>query len=411
LTSNPAGLSVFRLIAEELNGGEGGPARAKFLAEAALVSRAAGAIGAFSHSRIEQAVAAIERELRSFRHMALADNSLRAADLLYPYAALSGRIEPIPFYEIRLDAFARRTSGFADRPGYKCCEDKFILYMAGRGRLPAFCDADWPRFARRVHDFNAEHCYWFTHRYLYATDMGEADIGIDWVAPAMLLIVAKAAQWGDPDLFFEAAFCVLSTHPEPQWVFAVDALSETLLPNLLAKASDNMRDVYHELFLYSLFRMRRESLGLSPAASDDGSVQALTGLVDALLSKSPDKIAAGFFAAQPLCRHPFVAEICLEKLEWLKDVALTGSLFDNEALRSEAEPAPDLYAEYLKKVDGAAAAICFAHGIPGTQYPISEWTFAPVPLPPAISSPSASPAPVRRPACRDSGFPASAALR
>jgi hypothetical protein len=349
-------LSVFRFIAEELKDSDTGPARAKFLAEAALVARTA-ASDSLPHGRVDAAVAAIERALRGYRHMALGDNSLRASDLLFPYAALHGRIPPIAFYETRLDEFVRRRTALADRPGYRTCEDEFIAYMAGRGKLPAFCEEHWPRFVRRAHDFSVEHCYWFTHRYLYASDMGSVSVDIDWVAPAMLLIVAKAARWGDPDLFYEAAFCVLCAKPLPEWVAAIDTWSEALLPNLLARASDNMSDVYHELFLYSLFKMRRDRVDLPPARNGCGSARALTDFVDALMSKSPDKIGACYFSARPICRHPLLAEICIEKLAWLKDTAQNGTLFENEIRRSEAEPAPELLEEYADRVDAALDVI------------------------------------------------------
>jgi hypothetical protein len=349
--------AVYPLIAEELGKAGTGAGRAKFLAEAALVVRTAASIDRVPDAGLEAALTAIERELHSFRHMALGDNSLRKADLVYPYAALSGLIRPSPFYECRLDDFARTGNRDPDRPAYRACEDQFILYMAGRAKLPALCDGHWAGFVSRVYDFNVEHCYWFTHRYLFASDMGAVETGLDWVAPAMLLVAAKAVRWDNVDLFFEAAFCALSSGALPEWVAAIDAWSERLLPRLLEQASGASRDVYHELFLYRLFRMRRDSLSVPPGPADHESAQAVVGLLDALASKSPQRIAETYLAARPVCRHRLFAEACLAKLDWLEGLARAGTLFDNEAMRSAARPAPDLYDNYLEMLGEAVEAI------------------------------------------------------
>jgi hypothetical protein len=371
----PDNVPFFRLVTVGLNGDTATVPRAKFVGEAALIARAVGLIAHEPDHRLDAVVAALEDELNSSSHMSLADNSLRAADMLYPYAALHGRIRPIPYYETWLDEFVRRRPAFPDRPDYRTCEDEYILYMAGRGKLPVFRNEAWSGSQRQVHDFNTEQCYCLTHRYIYATDMGQSDVGIGWVVPALLIVVGKATLWGNFDLFYEAAFCLLSADPSRQTILLVDSLSEAFLPELQRmQAQLGWDDVYHELLVYSLFRLRRDRIGGSETRDRGGLGGILTEFVNALGSKSPERIVRAHHDLGAVSPHSFFGEVCLEKLTWLKDMARLGVLFENEIMRSGMEAAPDLYGKYEDLVDGAIERIAGA----GRSRPATS----PLPFPP-----------------------------
>jgi len=372
LARPPDNLPFFRLVAAGLSDDAATVPRAKFVGEAGLIARAAGLIAPDPDPRLDAVVAALEQEFNSARHMSLADNALRPVDMLYPYAALHGRIRPIPYYETWLDEFVRRRPAFPDRPNYRICEDDFIIYMAGRGKLPTFSGDIWAGSQRKVYDFNTEQCYCLTHRYIYATDLGESDIAVGWVVPALLVIVGKAALWRNFDLFYEAAFCLISADSSRETVLLVDSLSEVFRPELLRmQAQETVDDVYHELFVYSLFRLRRDRIGASETPDEGRAGEILTEFVAALGSKSPDRIVRANRALCAVFPHLFFDEVCLEKLTWLKDMAGIGVLFENEIMRSAADPAPGLYAEYGQRVDAAMEAIA----------EIGRSSSAPAPLP------------------------------
>ncbi|TJW39836.1 MAG: hypothetical protein E5W83_30020, partial [Mesorhizobium sp.] len=237
----------------------GAAARDKFLGESAIIARALHLLGSRPDSRLDAVVALLEKQLNSSPQISLADNSLRIRELLYPYAALSDYIERIQFYEIWLDEFARVGQLIPDRPKFLHCEEEFILYMAGRGKLPALVSESFLSFYRRAYDFNVEQCYMLTHRYMYSTDFGQHDPTASWIAPALLIIVGKSALWGNFDLFFESAFCALSTNLVPHEIRLIDSLSKMFMPQLMSMLKqDDVQNVYHELFVYSLFKVRRD---------------------------------------------------------------------------------------------------------------------------------------------------------
>lgn len=139
----------FRLVRDGLNGGvTGAAARDKFLGELAIIARALHLLGSRQDSRLNAVVTLLEKQLISSHQISLADNSLRIAELLYPYAALSNYIERIQFYEIWLDEFARVRQLIPDRPKFLDSEAKFILYMAGRSKLPSLVSDLGPPFTR-----------------------------------------------------------------------------------------------------------------------------------------------------------------------------------------------------------------------------------------------------------------------
>jgi hypothetical protein len=345
-------LPFFRLVTDGLNSGAAGALEFKFLGEGALVARAVRLIGSTPDSRLDAVVAALEREVKSSRHMSLADNSLRTADMLYPYAALSGCIQPIQFYEIWLDEFARGRQQIPDRPNYRDCEDDFIIYMAGRGSLPALANDSWFSFYKRVYDFNVEQCYWLTHRYIYSTDLGEFDAGVSWVAPALLIIIGKSARWGNFDLFCEAAFCALSTNLRRDDVLLIDSIFETFLPQLLRiQKQADIHEVYHELFVFSLFKLRRDKLGSSETGGDPSRGKILTNFVDCLSSKSSERIVRSLHQILSVSPHTFFVELCLEKLTWLAATAGIKTLFENEIRNSGMGIEPGVYDQYLARVN------------------------------------------------------------
>ena len=192
----------------------GAAARDKFLCEFSIIARALHLLGSMQDSRLDAVVALLEKQLNSSHQISLADNSLRVAEALYPYAALSNYITRIEFYEIWLDEFARARHLIPDRPKFLDCEDKFILYMAGRSDyLPnLYTLIFWLTFYKKVYDFNIEQCYVLTHRYIYSTDFGQHAPAANWIAPALLIVVAKSALWKNFDLFFEV--CVLCPRNE-----------------------------------------------------------------------------------------------------------------------------------------------------------------------------------------------------
>jgi hypothetical protein len=352
VADSPTDLPFFRLVEDGLGLDAAGAARAKFIGEAALVGRAVGLIGTTSDARLDAVMTAVESELNGPRQMSLADNSLRMADLLYPYAAVRDRIPLIPFYEVWLDAFERRRPPIPDRPDYRVCEDQFILYMARRGKLPAFYAGSLSSFYKRVYDFTVEQCYWLTHRYIYSTDLGEFDAGIGWIAPALLIIVGKAALWDNMDLFYEAAFCALSTNLNRECILAIDGMAEGFRPRVVElQKANHVYEVYHELFVYSLFRLRRDRLDAPGTGEGDRQAAILTEFVGSLASKSSDRIVRAYRDMRTLSDHGFLAEVCLEKLNWLKEVAQARALFENEIRVSGGEAAPGLYEEYVGRVN------------------------------------------------------------
>jgi hypothetical protein len=348
----------FRLAADGLKNGIAAVAPAKFVGEAALIARAAGLIAPDADPRLDDVVAMLEQELNGARHMALADNALRPIDMLYPYAALHGRIQPIPYYETWLDTFVRRRPAIPDRPDYRVCEDDYVIYMAGRGDPPTLGGDNWAGSHRKVYDFNTEQCYCLTHRYIYATDLGEHGISVSWVAAALLIIVGKACLWKNFDLFHEAAFCLLSADRNPGTVHLIDSLSEDFQSEAQEmEARQTIDEVYHELFVYSLFKLRRDRIAIPKSRGDGRAGQFLKEFVASLGSKSPDRIVCAHDALRAKFQDPFLHEACLDKLSWLKETANLGVLFENEIMRSGAEPAPGFYAEYGRRVDAAIAAI------------------------------------------------------
>jgi hypothetical protein len=345
-------LPFFRLVRDGLNGGvTGAAARDKFLCESAIIARALHLLGSRQDSRLDAVVALLEKQLNSSHQISLADNSLRIAELLYPYAALSNYIERIQFYEIWLDEFARVRQLIPDRPKFLDCEDKFILYMAGRSKLPTLVSDSWPSFYKRAYDFNVEQCYVLTHRYIYSTDFGQHAPAASWIAPALLIIVAKSALWGNFDLFFESAFCALSTNLDPHEILLIDSLSKMFMPQLMSMLKqDDVQNVYHELFVYSLFKMQRDRVVLS-TTSNASRGKILTNFVASLGSKAPDKIAQGLHAIQSVCPRAFYNEVCIEKLSWLAATAGMKTLFENEIRSSGRELEPGVYDEYRRLVN------------------------------------------------------------
>ena len=251
-------LPFFRLVRDGLNGGmTGAAARDKFLCKSAVIARALHHLGLSQDSRLDAVLALLEKQLNSSHQISLADNSLRVAEALYPYAALSNYITRIEFYEIWLDEFARARHLIPDRPKFLDCEDKFILYMAGRSDLPNLTCNFWLTFYKKVYDFNIEQCYVLTHRYIYSTDFGQHAPAANWIAPALLIVVAKSALWKNFDLFFKSAFCALATNLHSDEILLIDSLSQMFMAQLMSmlKQSD-VQNVYHELFVYSLYKVQ-----------------------------------------------------------------------------------------------------------------------------------------------------------
>ena len=232
-------------------------------AESAVIARALHLLGSRQDSRLDALFSLLAEQLNSSHHISLADNSLRIAQLLYPYAALSTYIERIQFYEIWLDEFARVKQPIPDRPKFLDCEDQFILYLAGRSKLPVLLSDYWPSFYKRTYDFSVEQCYVLTHRYIYSTDFGRQAPETSWIAPALLIIVGKSALWGNLDLFFESAFCALSTNLDPHEILLIDSLSKIFMPQLMGMLKQgDVQSAYHELFVYSLFKKQRDKASL-----------------------------------------------------------------------------------------------------------------------------------------------------
>ncbi|UWU94300.1 DUF6895 family protein [Bradyrhizobium sp. CB1015] len=343
----------FRLVLDGLNGAvTGAAARDKFLCESAIMARAAHVLGSKQDSRLDAVIALLEKQLNSSHQISLADNSLRIAELLYPYAALSNYIGRIQFYEIWLDEFARVRQFIPDRPKFLDCEDQFILYMAGRSKLPALVSDSWHSFYKRAYDFNVEQCYVLTHRYMYSTDFGQHALAVSWIAPALLIIAGKSALWGNFDLFFESAFCALSANLDPHEVLLIDSLSRMFMPQLKSMLKqDDVQSVYHELFVYSLFKMQRDRVFLSGTTSNASRGKLLTNFVASLASKSPDKIVQGLRAIQSVCPRTFYNEVCIEKLSWLSATAGMKTLFEKEIRSAGRELEPGVYDEYRRLVN------------------------------------------------------------
>jgi hypothetical protein len=316
-------LPFFRLVRDGLNGGiAGAAARDKFLCESAIVARALHLLGSKQDSRLDAVVQLLDKQLNSSDQISLAENSLRISELLYPYAALCNYIERIQFYEIWLDEFARMKQRIPDRPQFLDCEDKFILYMAGRGKLPALVSESCVSFYNKAYDFNVEQCYALTHRFMYSTDFGQHVPEASWIAPALLIIVGKSALWANFDLFFESAFCALSTNPHPDEFLLIDGLSQVFVPELTSLLKrDDVHNVYHELFVYSLFRMQRDRLVVSGSSKTSVGGNLLRNFVAALGSKSPDNIVQCLHAIQSVCPRAFYNEVSIEKLSWLAATA------------------------------------------------------------------------------------------
>jgi hypothetical protein len=346
-------LPFFRLVQDGLNGGvTGAAARDKFLCESAVIARAQHLLGSKHDSALDAVVALLEKHLNSSHQISLADNSLRIAELLYPYAALSNYIERVQFYEIWLDEFARVRQPIPDRPKFLDCEDKFILYMAGRGELPALLSDSWPSFYKKAYDFSIEQCYVLTHRYLYSTDFGRYAPAASWIAPALLIVLGKSALWANFDLFFEAAFCALSTNLDPEEILLIDNLSEMFRPQLMSMLKqDDIQSVYHELFVYRLFKLRRDRFPRSSATSNGHLGKILTNFVASLGSKSPDKIVQCLQVIQSVCPRDFYKEACIEKLSWLAATAGLRTLFENEVRISGTQLGPGVYDEYRRLVN------------------------------------------------------------
>jgi len=343
----------FRLVLDGLNGAvTGAAARDKFLCESAIMARAAHVLGSKHDSRLDAVIALLEKQLNSSHQISLADNSLRIAELLYPYAALSNYIGRIQFYEIWLDEFARMRQFIPDRPKFLDCEDQFILYMAGRSKLPALVRDSWHSFYKRAYDFNVEQCYVLTHRYMYSTDFGQHALAASWIAPALLIIAGKSALWGNFDLFFESAFCALSANLDPHEVLLIDSLSRMFMPQLKSMLKqDDVQNVYHELFVYTLFKMQRDRVFLSGTTSNASRGKLLTNFVASLASKSPDKIVQCLRAIQSVCPRAFYNEVCIEKLSWLSATAGMKTLFENEIRSAGRELEPGVYDEYRRLVN------------------------------------------------------------
>jgi hypothetical protein len=346
-------LPFFRLVRDGLNGGvTDAAARDKFFGESAIVARMLHVLVSRQDSRLDAVVALLEKHLNSSHHISLADNSLRIAELLYPYAALSHYIERIQFYEIWLDEFARVRQLIPDRPEFLDCEDKYILYLTGRGRLPALVSDSRLHFYRRIYDFNVEQCYILTHRYIYSTDFGQHNSAASWIAPALLIVVGKSALWGNFDLFFESAFCALSTNLDPHEILLIDSLSKMFKPQLMSMLKqDDVQKVYHELFVYSLFKIQRDRVVLSGTTRDPIRGEILTDFIASLGSKSPDKIVHCLHAIQSICPRPFYNEVCIDKLSWLEATAGIKTLFENEIMSSGRELQPNVYDEYRELVN------------------------------------------------------------
>lgn len=333
-----------------LNGSLTDVARAKFLGEAALIARALHLIGSSRESDLRALVSVLERELNSWHQISLADNSLRVADLLYPYAALRDYITAIPFYETWLDEFAARRQLVPDRPSYRDCEDQFIAYMAGRGNLPELQDDSLRALYRRMHDFNVEQCYCLTHRYMYATDLGQRELQNDWIGPALLIIIGKSALWKNFDLFFEAAFCALSTNPSRDEVLLIDNLSKLFLPQFKELTQGDIYECYHELFVYALFKLRRDRIRVSSELPDAGSGRVLTNFVESLGSKILHNVVRSLSEIQSIRPHAFYNELCMEKLAWLAATARSQTLFETEIRKSGRGLEPGAYDEYHRQV-------------------------------------------------------------
>ncbi|MBO4226451.1 DUF6895 family protein [Bradyrhizobium neotropicale] len=343
----------FRLVVDGLNGAvTGAAARDKFFCESAIMARALHLLGSKQDSRLDAVVALLEKQLNSSHQISLADNSLRIAELLYPYAALSNFIARIQFYEIWLDEFARVRQFNPDRPKFLDCEDQYILYMAGRSKLPTLVSDPCPSFYKRTYDFNVEQCYVLTHRYMYSTDFGQHAPAASWIAPALLIIVGKSALWGNFDLFFESAFCALSANLDPHEILLIDNLSKMFMPQLTSLLKqDDVQNVYHELFVYSLFKMQRDRVVLSGTTSNTSRGTTLTNFVASLASKSPDKIVQCLRAMQYVCPRAFYNEVCIEKLNWLAVTAGIRTLFENEIRSAGRELEPGVYDDYRRVVN------------------------------------------------------------
>jgi hypothetical protein len=341
-------LPFFQLVRDGLNAGvTGAAARDKFISESAIVARALHLLGSRHDSRLDAVVALLEKQLNSSDQISLADNSLRITELLYPYAALSNYIQRIQFYEIWLDEFARMRRLIPDRPKFLDCEDEFILYMSGRGKLPALASDSWLPFYKRVYDFNVEQCYVLTHRYIYSTDFGRHDPSASWIAPTLLIIVGKSALWRNFDLFFESAFCALSTNLHSHEILLIDSLSKMFTPQLMSMIKQgDVQEVYHELFVYSLFKMQRDSVSLPETATVSEQGEVLTNFVASLCSKSPDKIVNCLHAIQSVCPRAFYNEVCIEKLSWLAATARSNTLFEKEIRSAGRKLQPSVYDEY-----------------------------------------------------------------
>lgn len=357
---------------------KGAAARDKFLCESAIIARALHLLGPRGDARLDDVVALLEKQLNSPHQISLADNSLRISELLYPYAALSKYIDRTQFYEIWLDEFARVRQHVPDRPEFLDCEDAFILYMSGRGKLPTLVNDNSLSFYNKIYDFKVEQCYVLTHRYMYSTDFGEHAPAATWIAPALLMIAGKSALWGNFDLFFESAFCALSTNLDAYEISLIDGLSEMFLPQLASMLkADDIQAVYHELFVFSLFRMQREKLIHSGTAADSGRGKVLTDFVASLSSKSPANIVNCLDAIQSVCPRAFYNEVCIEKLAWLVAAAKTEILFENEIRTSGMELEPGVYTEYrrlanvkLERLRSAAASeACCRHRPHPTTHP------------------------------------------
>jgi hypothetical protein len=316
------------------------------------MARALHLLGSKQDRRLDAVVALLKKQLNSSHQISLADNSLRIAELLYPYAALSNLIERIQFYETWLDEFARVRQVIPDRPKFLDCEDQYILYMAGRSKLPTLVDDSCPSFYTRVYDFNVEQCYVLTHRYMYSTDFGQHAPAATWIAPALLIIVGKSALWGNFDLFFESAFCALSANLYPHEILLIDNLSKMFMPQLMSMLKqDGVQNVYHELFVYNLFKMQRDRVVPSGSTSSTSPETTLTNFVASLGSKSPDKIVHCLREIQCVCPRAFYNQVCIEKLNWLVATAKIKILFENEIRSAGRELEPGVYDAYRRVVN------------------------------------------------------------
>lgn len=316
------------------------------------MARALHLLNSKQDSRLDAVVALLDKQLNSSHQISLADNSLRIAELLYPYAALRNYIKRIQFYEVWLDEFARVRQFIPDRPKFLDCEDQFILYMAGRSTLPALVSDSSSSFYKRAYDFNVEQCYVLTHRYMYSTDFGQHASSASWIAPTLLIIVGKSALWANFDLFFESAFCALSANLEPHEILLIDCLSKMFVPKLMNMLKqDDVQSTYHELFVYSLFKIQRDKVVLSETTSNASQGKILTDFVASLASKSPNKIVQCLRAMQYVRPRAFYNEVCIEKLSWLAATAEINTLFENEIRSAGRELEPGVYDEYRRLVN------------------------------------------------------------